>query len=188
METGSNSTPATLAAASGTERDRWFEQEVRPHEKDVRAFLRARFPGITDVDDVVQESLLRVYQAKPAGGVVSARAYHFSVARHAALKVFRKRRIISPVPVNDLPAWRLLDGSPNAAETVSHRDRLELLAEAIASLPSRCGAIMELAAVEGLSAGEIAQRLRLSENTVRVQLARGLGKCVRYFRAREGRR
>ena len=42
---------------------------------------------------------------------------------------------------------------------------------------------MRLALVDGLGAIAIAEKLALSENTVRVQLARGIRKCADYLRA-----
>jgi DNA-directed RNA polymerase specialized sigma24 family protein len=41
---------------------------------------------------------------------------------------------------------------------------------------------MVLALVDGLGAIAIAEKLALSENTVRVQLARGIRKCGDYLR------
>jgi len=39
---------------------------VQPHETALRAFLVARFPALTDVDDLVQETFSRVLRAQAA--------------------------------------------------------------------------------------------------------------------------
>jgi RNA polymerase sigma factor (sigma-70 family) len=167
-----------------SEHARWLTDEVQPHEPALRAYLRHRFPGMHDVDDVVQDSYLQLLKQRPAGRIASVRAYLFTVAHNAVLKVFRKRRIFSDVPVNELPEWRLLDGGPDVAETANTRQREALVAEAIAVLPARCREIFKLRLGRGFSHAEIAAALGLSEATVRVQVARGLRKCAQFLRAR----
>jgi len=174
--TASDQSPRT-----GPSPARWLADEVQPHEASVRGYLRHQFPDV-DADDVVQESYLKLLKHEAGGKIVSAKAYFFSVARNTALKIFRRRRIFSTVPVNELPDWRVLDGGPNAVETVNARQRLELVADAVDLLPARCREVVRLAIVSGLSTPEIAGRLGISENTVRVQMARGIKKCSDYLR------
>ena len=162
---------------------RWLAEEIQPHEASVRGYLRHQFPGV-DADDVVQESYRKLLQHKAGSKIASAKAYFFTVARNTALNVFRRRRIFSAVPVNELPEWRVMDGAPNAFETVNRRQRLELVADAVDQLPARCREVVRHALVDGLSTAEIAARLELSENTVRVQMARGIRKCSNYLRER----
>lgn len=163
---------------------RWFAEEVQPHEAALRSYLHHRFPTV-DPDDVVQESYLKLLEIQGRGKIAKAKSYLFSVAKHTALRVFHRReQLYATVPVNKLPDWQLLDNGLDAAETANSRQRLGLVAEAIDRLPSRCRAILRLAVVDGLSAIEIAARLGLSENTVRVQLARGIRKCSDYLRER----
>jgi RNA polymerase sigma-70 factor (ECF subfamily) len=161
----------------------WVAEEVQPLEPALRGYLRRQFPSI-ETDDVVQESYLKLLKARAAGKMVSTRAYFFSVARNTALTVFRRRRIYSDVPVNELPDWRVLDGGPDAAETTNRHLRLALAVEAIAHLPGRCREICQLAAWERLAPSAIATRLGITESTVHVQLARGIMKCAAYLRER----
>ena len=47
----------------------WFAEEVQVHEAMLRSWLRSRFPALSDVDDVVQEAMTRVWRAHEAGPV-----------------------------------------------------------------------------------------------------------------------
>ena len=170
-------------STSSAEAGRWFVQEMQQHEPALRGYLRSQFPSI-ETDDVVQESDLKLLKSRATGRIAVSKAYFFSIARNTALTLFRRRRIYSEVPVNELPEWRVLDGGRNAAETIDDRQRLALAVEAVDQLPGRCREIFKLAAWERLSAGEIAGRLGISESTVHVQLARGVKKCARYLRER----
>ncbi len=104
------------------------------------------------------------------------------MARNTALTLFRRNQIYSHIPVTKIRDWRVLDEGANAAETTNLHQRFDLVVEAIDRLPARCREIVTLAALQGLSNAEIAVRLGLSENTVRVQIARGLKKCVEHVR------
>lgn len=179
------STPTPIPEPTvSPEQARWFAEQVRPHEAALRGYLRHQFPSV-DVDDIVQESYLKLLRTRAPGKIASARAYVFSIARNTALTLFhRRQQLYSEVSVNELPGWRVLDGGPDAAEATNARQRLALVADAVDTLPPRCREIMRLALVPGLGAIEIAEKLALSENTVRVQLARGIRKCADYLRER----
>ena len=168
---------------TSAEQARWFAEEVQPHEPALRLWLRSRYPGLGDVDDVVHESYLNLLR-KPTGRVAFTKAYLFAAARNAALKVFRKNRIFSDTPVNDLPEWQLVDGGAHAAELVDLSAEGNLVALAVAQLPERCRAIIKLRVLHGLSYPEIAAQLGLSEVTVRVQIGRGIEKCAQFLRER----
>jgi RNA polymerase sigma-70 factor (ECF subfamily) len=169
------------------ERARWFAEEVHQHEAALRGYLHNTFPSL-DVDDVVQESYLKLLRARTAGHIASTKSYLFAVARNTALTLFHRRRIFSPTPVNELPDSLVLMGEPDAAQTLAASERFDLMCQAIAQLPERCRAVMCLAALRGFSNAEIATTLGLAENTVRVHLARGIRQCARYLREQgEGR-
>ncbi|MGH7958854.1 MAG: RNA polymerase sigma factor [Opitutaceae bacterium] len=163
---------------------RWFAEEVQPHESMLRAYLQKQFPALSDVDDVVQESHLRLFKARKTGPIASAKAYLFAIARNVALGRFRRQRLCSEIPVNDLAELCILEGNNDVAETVSAHQEVALATEAIDALPVRCREIFILRTLHGLPHKEIAQRLGLAEQTVRVQVSRGMKKCAEFLRAR----
>jgi len=165
--------PTPPANPLGQSVSKWFAEEVQPHEAALRGYLRQQFPSV-EADDVIQESYEKLWKVGTARKIAFAKAYFFSVARNTALTIFHRRQIYSPIQVNELPDWRVLDGGADAAETANIHFQLELVAAAIARLPARCGEIVTLAAIDGLTSTEIAGRLGLSPTTVRVQIARGV--------------
>jgi RNA polymerase sigma-70 factor (ECF subfamily) len=167
-----------------TEQARWFLEEVQPHDAKLRAYLRRQFPSLSDVDDVVQESHLRLLKARETSPIASAKSYLFAIARNVALGVFRQRRKIVEVPVNEIAEFGILEGVADVAEAASLQNETAIAVEAIETLPGRCREIVALSALHGLSHREIAGRLGLAEETVRVQVARGMKKCAEYLRAR----
>jgi RNA polymerase sigma factor, sigma-70 family len=163
---------------------RWFAEEVHPHEASLRAYLRGMFPGLRDVDDLIQESYARLLRAKQAGRVTYAKAFLFATARNAALDLFRRRKIVSIDSVGDLSALSVLEESPSAADAINKQQELELLAQAVRTLPDRCRQVLTLRLLYGLSHKEIAADLRISEHTVKAQLAKGVRRCTVFFEER----
>lgn len=188
--TGGFSVAAAGPAAVATPREeeqRWFAAEVLPHESALRAWLRHHHPALRDeLDDIVQESYLRLLRAKAAGPVHCPKTYLFGIARHVALALHREHRKISFTPVNDLPEADTMSADGDVVAMVTHNQELALTAEAIKRLPDRCREIVTLHTVDGLSYRDIAARLGLAEETVRVQMARAVKKCIAFLRERSG--
>lgn len=157
---------------------------MRPHEPSLRSYLRWKFPSLPDVDDLVQESYVRLLSAKKAGGIQYAKAFLFTTARNIALDLFRRKQVISIEGVADLGELTVLDDKAGVPETVSKQQELELLAEAVRVLPDRCRQVLTLRLLYGLSHKEIAAELGISGHTVKAQLAKGMRRCADYFQAR----
>jgi RNA polymerase sigma-70 factor (ECF subfamily) len=158
--------------------------EVQPHESKLRAWLRTRFPSLTDLDDIIQEAYLRLVRAKGAGKVRRTKPYLYTTARNAALDFFRHEKVVVMERIADMGELRVLDGRPDALETIAHDEELAQLAEAIQTLPERCREVLVLRKLHGLSQKEIAEKLGISENTVAAQASTGMRRCVEYFRER----
>ena len=80
-------TPQRLPTA---EENRWFSEEVYVHEPSLRAYLRTQYPFAPDIDDVVQESFLRLWKFRMGQPVRYAKALLFKVARHLVIDTARR--------------------------------------------------------------------------------------------------
>jgi len=177
-----NTPPAAGSQASAADRVRWFKDEVHPLDAQLKSYLRGSFPSVRDVDDVVQESYLRIWKARAAHPIRSAKAFLFTVARRLALDLIRRECRSPVIQVKDFDALFVLDNSTNAADAAVNAQQAQLLVDAIDSLPSRCREVFVLCYLEGLRQREVAARLGISENTVAVQAARGLQRCEKFIR------
>ena len=166
---------------SGPEQTRWFNAEVQPHESALRAYLRTQFPMLSDHDDLVQEAFSRVLQTRATAPVGCARALLFVTARNAALDSLRRRSVRPHAAIIDFGELTVVDDRPGVAEVVGRQQELDLLAEAVDALPERCREVVLLRYLDGLSYKEIAARLDLSPETVKVHLAKGMKRCSDFF-------
>lgn len=158
---------------------------MQPHAASLRAYLAGRFPSLTDVDDLVQESLVRVMRAHETGPVASPRALLFATARNLAVDLIRRQQVIAFEPITEITDSSVFLGGGAIEESVSRKEEFELLTQAIQSLPERCRQVFTLRMAYGMSQREIASRLGITENTVEKQMGKGIRRCTEFF-ARHG--
>jgi RNA polymerase sigma factor (sigma-70 family) len=163
------------------EKDRWFEQEVQAHEPILRAWLRSRFCAAHDVDDVIQESFLRVLQARQATEIASPKAFLFATARNVVFGRARRQKASREKPLAETDAGDILDETADVPHHVARAQELELLKRAIQSLPPRCREILTLRKIHGLSQREVAAQLGIAEHTVEAQGTIALRKIAVFF-------
>lgn len=173
-----------LLAMSHPKIDRfdWFSMHVLPHEKDLRNWLRSRFPSIQDTDDLVQESHSRILAAHDSGPIANPRAFLFITARNLALNQIRHRRYERPEGATEIDPLSIADEVNSPPDSLATKEEFSHLVEAIKSLPKRCRQILTLRKIYGLSQREVAERLGVSVHTVETQGGIGMRKCVEYFR------
>lgn len=159
---------------------RWFADEVQVHAAALRAWLRGRYPVLSDPDNVVQESLTRVWRAAQTGTIRSPKALLFTTASHLALDELRRRKIAPFESLRETDDLSVLAESTPTPEDVAHREELELLTQAIQSLPPRCRQALTLRKL-GLGQKEIAARLGISERAVEAHLIKGVRGCAKFL-------
>lgn len=161
---------------------RWFTEQVQPHEGMLRAWLRSRFPTEGDVDDIVQEAYARVLAARATTAIQSPKAFLFATARNLALARFRRQPMFNGQNgLTEFAIESILDESADVPQAVARAQELELLTQAIQSLPTRCRQVLTLRKIYGLSQKEVAAELGITENTVEAQGVIGLRKLAEYF-------
>ena len=148
----------------------------------LRAWLRSQFGGACDVDDIVQESFVRVLRARLAGGVRSPKAFLFATARNLALMRARRLAVAKEDSLAEFDYSGILDENADVSHAVARAEELEMLANAIQSLPARCRQVLTLRKIYGLSQKETAAELGIAEHTVEIQSSLALKKLNAYFR------
>lgn len=188
----SPSTSSASASAADESQARWFNDEVYAHDASLKNYLRHSFPAVRDVDDVAQESYLRVWRrqmvrpiTQVTGSVrASVKSFLFQVARRLALDTLRRERA-SPIDATaDALGLAVIDIDADTRDTVCTNQEFEFLLEGIAALPARCREVVVLRKLHGLSPADTAARLGISEETVHVQSRRGLQRIQELLRGR----
>lgn len=174
------STPMSLQES---EDSKWFATEVQPHAPALRAWLRAQYPTLTDIDDLLQETFVRILQMRSLhpDRMYAVKPLLFTTARHLALDQLRRRQVVRFDSLSEADSAQLPEDRPGICETVSRRQELQLLTEAIQALPKRCRQVLTLRKIYGLPQKEIAGQLGISEHTVEAQVGAGVRRCAEYL-------
>jgi len=163
---------------------RWFHEQVHVHDRSLRAHVRGSFPALGDVDDVVQESYLRVWRARAREPIQSVKAFLFTVARRVALDLVRKERGSPITGTLNATAAAAKDDTPGVLEMFDRSERVELVTNALMRLPPRCREVVMLYKLKGMSRRDVALALGISEKTVDEQVARGVKRLETFVCAR----
>jgi len=148
----------------------------------LRAWLQSRFGDQVDVDDVVQEAYLRVLKARESAVFSAPKAYFFAIARNIALQSLRAKSVRGENHLVQFDDCDILDDVRDVAESAAQNEELELLTQAIQSLPERCCQIFTLRKVYGMPQREIAAQLGISARTVNAQLSIAFNKCAKVLK------
>ena len=148
----------------------------------LRAWLTSRFPDCVEIDDIIQEAYAHVLAARAHGRELrSPKAFLFATARNRAIDLFRKHASNRTEAMAEMDDLAVLDDAYGIPEAVARNEELELLTQAIQSLPTRCRQVLTLRRLYGFSQQEIARRLGISENTVEHQVTIGVRKCTEFL-------
>ena len=160
----------------------WLRSEIAPHAPEVRRWLRNRFPAIADVEEIIQDGLVKMVDRQRKSPIDHPKPFLFSVCRNLAIDYLRKHKVLQFENLRDHADSAVLstdsEGVQNALSDKEHRAIMML---AIDQLPRKCRRIFLLRKVEGLPLKVIARQLGISPKTVEVQISIGLRKCKKYF-------
>ncbi len=163
-----------------SEQSLWFSENLLPHEAMLRGWLRSRFPAGLDVDDVIQESYLRILRHHKEKPIKAPKAFLFATARNIALNMERAANVRGE-RLAQIQDMEILDDGWGVQETVARNQELEALTEAIQALPKKCRQIFTLCKVYGMTPKEISEELNLSLPTIYRQLSIGVDKCADFM-------
>lgn len=149
---------------------------------------RTRDEGLAE--EIVQDLYLKVVELAPDYKVEHETAFLFRLAQNIWLNHLRARSRGSARDhhwheqhTSRLGADLVAD-APSAEATVSARQELRLLQEALAELPERTQQIFRLHKLEGLNQSEVAGRLGVSRSLVEKQLSAALRTLMAKVRPR----
>jgi RNA polymerase sigma-70 factor (ECF subfamily) len=126
-----------------------------------------------DVEDVVQEVLLAVHLKQHTWDATRPiEPWVHAIARHKLVDALRRRNGNFDLPIDDF-------SEKLAAEEESPSASGHEVERHLAQLPAGQRAVVHAVAVEGVSIGDAAERLKMTAGAVRVALHRGLATLAK---------
>ena len=164
---------ASTAVSVAALRD-WFVREVLPLEAALTQFLRHNWRNKSDIPDLVQEVYARVYEAARKEMPDQAKSFVFTTAHNLLIDRVRREKIVQFETVSELDTLAIAADEPAPDRSAIARDELRRLAVALDRLSPRTREVVTMRRIEGLARAEIAQRLGITEVTVKWHLNEGL--------------
>lgn len=165
---------------------------------DLRNSLAGSVRGIVppkDVEDIVQETYVRVCQIEQKSVITSPRSYLFRIARNLALDHIKRAdsQLTDSIDALDeqqsekvlCSAERLAD---DVFEQAASNEEFAMFCEAVRHLPLQCRRVFVLRKVYGYSQREIAGKMGIAEKTVEKHITKGMKRCLYYMRLNNSER
>ena len=160
-----------VRAARAEEISRLF----REHNAALIKFVLAKVRSEQEAKDVAQEAYARLLQLdRPVAGSY-LRWYLFKIARNIAADHYRHSRIRARLA--ELDASEGLDPSSPTENGAIAADQLAALLSALKDLPENCQKAFLLHKFRGLSTGEVAKCMQITDRMVRNHVRKALLYC-----------
>jgi RNA polymerase sigma-70 factor (ECF subfamily) len=147
----------------------------------------ARFVRPHDVEDIVQETYMRVFQAAKKQPIRSPQAFMLKTARNIALDRLSLadalNHMVSPSADADDAGSDQLREERSPDRVLEGEQEFAAFCRSIRGLPRQCRRAFLLRKVYGLSQREVAVRLGVTEGTIEKHIAKAMLACMDYLRA-----
>jgi RNA polymerase sigma factor (sigma-70 family) len=163
-------------------RHEWFMRQVFRHGAALHRYLRRFTSGSEDIEDLVQETYVRIYTIQDFEAVESPRALLFRIAHNLAVERARRQTARATDSVGDFEPLSVDTEEAPPDEQIDARRRFETFCAAVERLPPLCRRVFVLRKVYKLSHDEIAEVLGVTHSTIEKHVAKGLTRCRDYLR------
>lgn len=136
-----------------------------------------------EVEDIVQETYVRVCQVKHPENIRQPRSYLFRTARNLAFDYLKRSETKYTDGMDEQDIDTLIEGRSDDDSTfdqVASNEEFALFCEAVRHLPVKCRRVFVLKKVYGYTQIEIARELDISIGTVEKHISQGIKRCT-YF-------
>jgi RNA polymerase sigma factor (sigma-70 family) len=134
-----------------------------------------------DIDDIVQDTFVRSYEANLKQEIKYSRSYMLKTAKNLALNHIAKWDNKFNDSIEDFSDTPIELTSQNFEDEFESKERFLIFIQATNQLATAVRKCFVLKKVYGLSQKEIAKYLHISESTVEKHVAKGLFKCSLYM-------
>lgn len=155
----------------------WDLQDLfRRHAREITRFLRRRGYDPETAKDITQDTFLRAHSARTSSDINNSRSYLFRIADNLAKDHFRAGKVRGQY-IEPAITFDIADETPDPEHITDYRQRLELLEKVISTLPARQKEVFLMHKFDGLSHGEIAQKLGITKSAVEKLIMKALAHC-----------
>ncbi len=151
-----------------------FEQVWSQYRAGLRAFLQARISNPADVDDLLQEILIKTYQnLDSVKSQSSLKSWLFQIANRTVIDFYRKNRTLEPLDQDYSP-------SHNKEENVE-QELAQCIEPFIKELPQQTAELLTAIDLDGISQKDLANEYGVSYSTLKSRVQTGRQQLHKLF-------
>lgn len=135
-----------------------------------------------EIEDIVQETYVRICAVEKTEQILHPRSFLYRTARNLALDHLKRAETRVSVSMEEESLDLMADDYDQVYNQVAATQEFEHFCEAVRHLPLQCRRAFVLKKVYGYSQKEIAENLKISENTVEKHIAMGLSRCRQFMK------
>lgn len=138
-----------------------------------------------DVEDIVQETYVRVCQIENKDAIRRPQSFMFRTAQNLALNHIKRAESRLTAGIDAIDELGTPGDGPLEDQTyaqVASDEQFALFCDAVRHLPQQCRRAYVFKKVYGYTLKEIAKEMNLSESTVEKHIVAGAKKCMQYRR------
>ncbi|XOV85839.1 MAG: RNA polymerase sigma factor [Pseudomonadota bacterium] len=150
------------------------------------ARVASRIVPPDEVEDIVQESYVRLYQVDEAEKIRHPQSYMFRIVRNLALDHVKRadQRLNTSISDESFAEDALTSPGDSTYTEVASKEEFALFCDAVRDLPLQCRKVFVLKKVYNYSQKEISSELGISQSTVEKHIALGIRRCAQYMKVR----
>jgi RNA polymerase sigma factor (sigma-70 family) len=157
-------------AACQSERNRWLNTTIVPHEAALRRWL-VRRAAPDEVSDVIHTCYMKLLALPSVAHIRNGKDYLFQIARRIIASQARRSRIVAIDYIGDTALIDQADDAPSADIMAESRALLDQVKIVLEAMPPRRRQVLLLRRLEEYSLRETAEALGLSQSCVEKNLA-----------------
>lgn len=164
-----------------------FERMAAEYERPIYLLCLRMMGNREDAQDCAQEALLRAFRAFDRfRDDASPKTWLYRIAYNTCIDELRRRRGVVSLDTLREGGFDVPDGAAERAyEQLEHRERYELVKQAVEQLPEDQRAALVLRDFQQLSYEEIAAALQQPEGTIKSRINRAREKVKNYVKQAE---
>lgn len=152
------------------------------HETFLKRFISRFLTRPQDIEDVVQDTYLKAFNAEQKQQIQQPKAFLFRVAKNAALTELSKKSRQVMHYVEDYQGLEIINDEVSVEDHVLAGEKLDMFCQSALEMTPKCRRVFLMAKVYGMSHKEISAELGIGASAVEKHVARGLEICCAYMR------
>lgn len=150
---------------------------VAEYGEALRGYLLRRLGSPDEVDDVLQETWLRLLFYRDAGQLEAPQALVYRVAERVLLNRYRYRTVRRAEEHCALEDVELASPAPSQERWLGARQEVQVVRQAIHALPPKCRRAFLLSRIHRLNYQQIAAEMGISVKMVEKHISHALAVC-----------